>query len=272
MDRPPGRAQFLFCVYMSEQALAAVSREQMNEIVEQHIQYHREVLSTRHVVLDPRQIEPAARARTVRRRAAGAEAVDGPALSGSEALVGVYVVDCAGAADALEVAARYPMPEGLGCVEVRPVVDTWEFAPSADTVASPATVWDLYRDVATWPSWKVGIEHVELDGPLETGATGWLTPSGLEPVPFRVVHARRDEGYVSETVLAETVTLRMEHVLTPLPDGGTRIVHRASIPRSAVEVFGSEFSPRFNAGVEATVAALSEQARAWEGVPTGEEV
>jgi hypothetical protein len=47
-----------------------------------------------------------------------------------------------------------------------------------------------------------------------------------------------------------------------LPDGGTRVTHRATIPRGALDRFGLEFSPEFNAGIRATLRSLSAAVRA----------
>jgi hypothetical protein len=34
----------------------------------------------------------------------------------------------------------------------------WTYDYSAETVAEPVAIFDLFRDVATWPRWNPGVE------------------------------------------------------------------------------------------------------------------
>jgi hypothetical protein len=78
-------------------------------------------------------------------------------------------------------------------------------------------------------------------------------------MPYRIVSAEPGRGYVSETELADEVVLRIEHVLSALPDGGTRITHRANVPRAALDLFGHEFSPALNDGIRRSLDALAQR-------------
>lgn len=257
---------FMFMFYGDEKAIASMSREDRNGLVERHVRYNHEILEKRVPVLATRGLEPTASAMTV--RPAGGEVVvtEGPFATPREALLGFYLVDCRDMDEALELARLYPMPEGLGCVEVRPVMRTWDYAPSVDSAAPASGIWGLYSDVSTWPDWQAGVQHVELDGPFASGTTGRVTESGGPPRPFRIVAVRPGEGYTSETELAEDLLLRTEHELMPLPDGGTRITHRVTVPRAALDRFGLQFSPDLNDRMRTTLEALSEMA-ATEALP-----
>jgi hypothetical protein len=57
----------------------------------------------------------------------------------------------------------------------------------------------------------------------------------------------------------------MEHTLEELPASGTRITHRATVPRAALDAFGLEFSPALYAGIHQTLAALAKAAVDEEG-------
>src|SRR6266487_3243654 len=131
----------------------------------------------------------------------------------------------------------------------------WRYQHTSDTPAPPEVVWQLYSDVTSWPRWNTAVARVRLHGPFAAGTTGELTPPGAAPLPFRIVAADENEGYVSETVIAETVTLRTTSRLTPLPEGGTRIDHRAELVGPAAEFFGQSFGPALAAGVPRTTEA-----------------
>ncbi len=132
----------------------------------------------------------------------------------------------------------------------------YEFEHSVETAASAAAIYRLYSDVTEWPSWDAGVTHVELHGPFAAGTTGVLTPTNQEPVPFRMVEAAEAAGFVDETEIPGTATLRFEHRLAPLTGGGTRITHRVVITGPAAQQLG----PMVTADVPSTVAALADHA------------
>lgn len=136
----------------------------------------------------------------------------------------------------------------------------WSVEHSAVTTAPPEAVWRRYRDVSTWPEWNGAAESVVLEQEFATGAHGTLTPPNQGPLPFRVVEATENVGYTSETSIADTVTLRLVSRLEPLPDGGTRITHRAELDGPAAQHFAHSFGPVLAAGVPRTLAALAEAA------------
>ena len=74
--------------------------------------------------------------------------------------------------------------------------------------ATPEQVWRRYLDLPTWPEWNGAVSVIALDGPFANGTAGTLTPPGQGPLPFRLVSVTENLGYVSETDIADTVTLR----------------------------------------------------------------
>lgn len=251
----------MFLFYSDEAAIAGMSREDRNGLVERHVHYNHEVLEKRATVLATRGLDPTHEAYTVRPKDGRMTVTPGPFARTAEALAGFYLVECEDLAEAVELAKAYPMPEGLGCIEIRPVMRSWDYAPSVDTAASPAEVWQRYVDVGTWPEWKFGVDSVRLDGPFAAGTTGELTPAGRPAMPFRLTKVEPERGYTSETEVVPGGVLRMEHALEELPGGGTRITHRATVPRAALDAFGLDFSPKLYAGIKRTLDALSAAAR-----------
>jgi len=137
----------------------------------------------------------------------------------------------------------------------------WEHQNTVKTRAEATAVWCLYADVTTWPRWNPAVKYVELDGPFTAGAAGTLTPNGQGPLAFRIVECRSNEGYSSETEIASTVTLRLDTRLVPLPEGGTRITHHASLTGPAADFFGQSFGPTRAAGLPVAMGNLAEQAQ-----------
>ncbi len=138
----------------------------------------------------------------------------------------------------------------------------WRTEYTAESPAGPEAIWQLMADVSSWPGWNKAVEAVELDGPFEAGTAGRLTPPGQDPLPFRVVEARRGEGYVSETDIAETVTLRAENSIIARPDGtGCQVVLRVCLVGPAADYFGQSFGPAIAAGLPKTGAALVAEAQ-----------
>lgn len=254
----------MFLFYNDERAMAAMTQQQRNDLVDRHIAFNTEILPRRASVLMNRALEPTSAAVTVRPVGCERIVTDGPFADVGEVFSGFYLIECADMIQAVELAKEYPMPEGYGCIEVRPALQVWDYAPSLVMPVAASTVYQLYADVASWPRWKAGVDQVELDRPFGGGASGVLTPAGRDPMPFRIVSATPDQGYVSETELPGGVVLRLEHELAPASGGGTVVTHRVLIPRAALDTFGIEFSPAFNAGIRVTLQALSAAAVATE--------
>jgi hypothetical protein len=42
----------------------------------------------------------------------------------------------------------------------------WTYECSGETGADPVVIFDLFRDVTTWPRWNPGVEWMPLDGPV----------------------------------------------------------------------------------------------------------
>jgi hypothetical protein len=249
---------FMFLFYSDERAIAAMSREERNGLVERHTAYNHEVLEKQATVLATRGLQPTHTAYTVRPRNGQIAVRPGPFASTTESLAGFYLVECEDLDHALELARVYPMPEGAGCIEVRPVMTEWDYAPSADTPAPPEVVWRHYAELASWPAWRSEVSEVTLDGPLKGGASGWITLTDQpEPVPFRIVSATENQGFACEIELAPGAVVRIEHGLEPLPDGGTRVVHRANVPRAVLDAFGLEYGPLLYARMRESVRALA---------------
>ncbi|MGL4305368.1 MAG: SRPBCC family protein [Mycobacteriaceae bacterium] len=54
------------------------------------------------------------------------------------------------------------------------------------TTAAPETLFAIWADMESWPTWNTDTEWVKLDGPCRQGAVGTLKPKGGPKVPFFV--------------------------------------------------------------------------------------
>ena len=110
--------KYLFLIYTDEKR-AAVSPEQMNELITAYFAYTQE-LKDRKVYLAGEALQPTQTATTVRVRGGKSLTTDGPFAETKEQLGGYYLVDCNDLDEAIEASARMPVgPHGT--VEIRPV-------------------------------------------------------------------------------------------------------------------------------------------------------
>lgn len=246
---------FILTFYADEQALASLSEVDFNALIERHTAFREEV-AARADVIDSRALQPSQTAVTVCPAGDGWSTQPGPAADLAQNFTGFYLVDCADQDAAIELAKLYPMPDGFGCIEVRPVLADWDYAPSQQTAAPSAAVWRKYVDLDSWPRWWHGVTAVELDRPFQSGASGSLSRADGVPVPVRIVDVRDGIGFTTEIDLAPGATLRQDHVLEELPDGRTRVVHRATVPRALLDALGMDFGPELYDGMRQSVAAL----------------
>ena len=133
----------------------------------------------------------------------------------------------------------------------------WDYAPSIDTAATPAQVWSVYEDVDSWILWYPGATEVRLAGDLVTGARGKVTTTQGQVLPIRVSSVEREQGFVTETTIADDCALLVRHTLAEQPGGGCRITHQAVIPRRALDLLGMDFSKTFNQELRDSLQALT---------------
>lgn len=105
---------------------------------------------------------------------------------------------------------------------------SWEFEHSAESKASPESIWERYKDVDNWSEWSTkGVEESSLDGDFQVGTKGVSKAPHLPKGKFELVEVEPEQGFTSKAKMPGA-TLIFEHRLEPI-DGGTRITHRASL-------------------------------------------
>lgn len=244
--------------YSDEQAFAALDREERNALVERHVTFNQEVLQRRALMMVTRALQPSAT-----RRLVVPEGGRLPPQTAQWPLSGFYLIDCQDLDDAEALARQYPMPPGLGYLEVRPALTEWDYAPSLDLEAtSPEQVWQRHMDLPGWPAWMTWVTSCQLDGELQVGTTGELEVVGAGSA--RLVIERIEPPTVLGVLLQfpgaeEGIPLELSSL--PQPRHATRVTHRAVVPRGVLDTLGSPFSARLNQGLRDSLRQLAGELR-----------
>jgi uncharacterized protein YndB with AHSA1/START domain len=113
----------------------------------------------------------------------------------------------------------------------------WTYDESIETSASPARVWQLFKDVPGWKAWNAGIEHIDLHGPFAKGTTFSMKPPGEEAFISTLVEVSENESFTDETVIDGTHVL-VRHAIVPLPSGGARVTYSTEVTGPSAAQFG----------------------------------
>lgn len=131
----------------------------------------------------------------------------------------------------------------------------WEYEHSVETSADPASVWQVWSDMAGWPTWNAGIEKIEVDGPFEVGTSFTMTPPGDDPVTMKLSEIVSGELFVDVMDAGDFIVTTV-HRLESLPSGGTRVVYRTEITGPAADEIGPEIGPQITGDFPDVLAAL----------------
>ena len=112
--------RYMFLIYNDESALADMTPETWQQMLEQHQAWQASVVAAGATVVGGEALAPSATATTVRTDGGAPVMTDGPFVETKEALGGYYTVDCADLDQALVLATSLPAWN----VEVRPVIPT----------------------------------------------------------------------------------------------------------------------------------------------------
>lgn len=126
--------------------------------------------------------------------------------------------------------------------------------------AAPDVLFRIYEDVANWHVWDPDTKRAFLDGPLQPGARGKLTPAKGNTVPMRVTEVTADRSF---TVESKIPLFRMvfEHELNPT-GSGTEVVHRVTLSGPLLLILGRMLGKQIDAGLPVTLRNLKQLAEA----------
>jgi hypothetical protein len=113
--------QYLLLVYIDTAKMAELPEEGFNQEMRGCLQ-HADELAKQGTLVASQQLEPPAKARTVRVRGGRTSIVDGPFAETREVLAGYNLVEADSMEEALRLAQEFPWTR-YGSIEVRPVGD-----------------------------------------------------------------------------------------------------------------------------------------------------
>jgi uncharacterized protein YndB with AHSA1/START domain len=137
----------------------------------------------------------------------------------------------------------------------------WTHEHAAESPLPAGAIWQVLADLDNWARWDTSMERVELHGPLQAGSTVTMTPKGQDPITSVITEVTENERYADQTEFGG-VTLAFSHTLTPLPGGGTRIVHRLEITGEEAAEAAPEIGPMITEDFPDAMAALLAHAAA----------
>jgi uncharacterized protein YndB with AHSA1/START domain len=93
---------------------------------------------------------------------------------------------------------------------------------SVETSASPAAVWKVWSDAATWPEWNPDVQSMTIDGPFAAGSTGTMkTKQGTRQIQLSDVVPGR--SFRLETTVIPLTRFAFECQVVAGPAGKTTI-------------------------------------------------
>lgn len=127
-------------------------------------------------------------------------------------------------------------------------------------LATPTVLFRIYEDVANWHTWDPDTKRAYLDGPLQLGSKGKLTPTKGNTVPMKVTEVTKDRSF---TVESKIPLFRMvfEHELNSTPSG-TEVVHRVTLSGPLLLILGRMLAKQIDAGLPVTLHNLKQLAEA----------
>ena len=126
--------------------------------------------------------------------------------------------------------------------------------------ASPEVIFDIYADVANWPTWDPDTKRANIDGPFQVGSRGRLTPTKGNTVPMVLTQVVPAKCFTVESRIP-LFRMLFEHELVPVP-GATDVVHRVTLSGLLSIVLRPILAKQLNSGLPVTLRKLKALAEA----------
>src|SRR5438105_889007 len=131
------------------------------------------------------------------------------------------------------------------------------------TQAKPATVWRIWSDTATWPSWNPDVVSVVLEGPFATGTTGTMvTKQTSHPIELEDVESGR--GFSLRTAPMPLTQFVFRCEIAPSQSGGSIISQSLTMSGPLAAVMSPLMGGRIAESFPAILRGLSSAAESAE--------
>ena len=127
--------------------------------------------------------------------------------------------------------------------------------------AEPATVWQIWTDVARWPEWDVSKEIAQMDGEFQAGTSGWVKKHNALGGTFAITSVEPGRRWISESPLPLGRVI-FDHIVEPLPGGQVRVAKSVQVEGGSAGLFRVLAAPRMRRDIDTTLAALQQRAQA----------
>lgn len=104
----------------------------------------------------------------------------------------------------------------------------WKIHATAMAKANPMDVWNVWKDVSSWPKWDHELEWSTLKGPFKIGAEGQLKPKGWLPSKFSIISLEEGKSHSDQTKMPFTSVI-FDHIVTPHTDSYVQIAHTVNV-------------------------------------------
>jgi hypothetical protein len=102
------------------------------------------------------------------------------------------------------------------------------FECEATFEAESDVVWKVWTDVGRWPEWDVSKEIARLDGPFQSGISGWAKQRGNLGGSFTITAVDEGRRWVTECPMPMGKVIFV-HVLESATAGRVRVVKRVEV-------------------------------------------
>lgn len=127
------------------------------------------------------------------------------------------------------------------------------------TVSAPSqTIFDIYKDIESWPQWDPDLEAVGLDGTFSIGATGWIKPKGAPRSKTRITELIEPESFTVESRLP-MCRIVFRHELSHL-ETSTRVTHTVDFTGLLGPLFSTIIGRKIRQGMEGSMQGLKSYA------------
>ncbi|MGV3346190.1 SRPBCC family protein [Enterobacteriaceae bacterium LUAb1] len=138
---------------------------------------------------------------------------------------------------------------------------TWSFAQQVATDATPAQIWEMWQDAATWPCWDRELDWVRLNGAFEVGTAGEMQPKGAPVVKFKLTEITREKSFADEAKLPLTrLIFKHEYLSSHNPNLPAQIRHSVTMTGLFAPLFGKVIGSKIKLHLREAMQELSQRA------------